>query len=99
MRLDPRTFSVVLMSMLAHVAGRGPVLIAVDDLQWLDAPTAPALAFAARRLDREPVGLLATVRSPVTIPDPLGLEHALDPERVTHLRLGPLSLAALRRVF
>src|SRR5438067_172617 len=47
-RPDPRTVSVALKSLLAHLARRGPVLIAVDDLQWLDAPTARALAFAAR---------------------------------------------------
>ena len=38
------------------------VLVAIDDIQWLDAPSAEALAFAARRLDGEPVGFLLARR-------------------------------------
>jgi predicted ATPase len=40
----------------------GPLLVAVDDVQWLDAPSAAALAFAVRRLREEPVALLLTRR-------------------------------------
>jgi len=41
----------------------GPVLIAVDDLPWLDASSAGALEFALRRLEDAPVGLLAAQRT------------------------------------
>ena len=40
-----------------------PLLIAVDDWQSLDAPSRGVLEFTARRLERERVGLLSTVRS------------------------------------
>jgi predicted ATPase len=39
-----------------------PVVLAIDDAQWLDTATRDAVAFALRRLDDEPVGVLATVR-------------------------------------
>ncbi len=38
-------------------------MLAVDDVQWLDVPTAEALKFALRRLDGSPVALLATLRT------------------------------------
>jgi predicted ATPase len=38
----------------------GPLLLAVDDVQWLDAPSAAALAFALRRLRDEPVGIVVS---------------------------------------
>ena len=48
--------------MIRHLSTSGPVVIAIDDLQWLDLPSAAALEFALRRLGSEPVGLLASVR-------------------------------------
>ena len=66
----------------------------MDDLQWLDAATVRALAFAVRRLEGRPVGVLATVRAPLRSADTLGLERALG-SAFERLRLGPLSLGAL----
>lgn len=37
-----------LLNLLRELAAGRPVLVAVDDLQWLDPPTAEVLAFAAR---------------------------------------------------
>lgn len=51
-----------LLSALRLLAQERPVLVAVDDLQWLDAATAQAVAFALRRVDA-PVSLLATRRA------------------------------------
>ena len=48
---DPRTVAVALRTLLVDLARTRPVVVAVDDVQWLDAATARALAFAARRLD------------------------------------------------
>lgn len=50
------------MSLLAHSAERGPVLVVIDDLHWVDEPSASALLLAARRLLAEPVGLLVASR-------------------------------------
>ncbi len=44
------------------MASYSPVLIVVDDAHWLDAPTREALAFCARRIEDEPVAILAASR-------------------------------------
>jgi DNA-binding CsgD family transcriptional regulator len=60
-------------NVLRQVALAAPVVVAVDDLQWLDDESARTLEFALRRLDRDPVAILATVRS--------GVSLAADPTR------------------
>jgi predicted ATPase len=72
---DPRTVAVALRTLLVDLARTRPVVVAVDDVQWLDAATARALAFAARRLDGQRVAIVATLRAPVAAPEPLGLER------------------------
>ena len=51
------------LSLLAAAAERVPVLVLVDDLQWLDPESASALAFAARRLGPDAVGFLMATRA------------------------------------
>src|SRR6266699_3723380 len=58
-RLDQRAVGAATISVLAALARTAPVLVAIDDLHWLDRSSARVLAFAARRLGRLPVGLLA----------------------------------------
>ena len=40
----------------------GPVLLAIDDIQWIDPASAKVLSFAIRRLRTEPIGVLASLR-------------------------------------
>ncbi|BBB01520.1 putative LuxR family transcriptional regulator [Actinacidiphila reveromycinica] len=47
---------------LRLLAARAPVVLVVDGLQWLDAPSTEVLAFAARRLDGADVRIAATER-------------------------------------
>jgi len=51
------------LSTLQVLAEDRPVLVAIDDVNWLDAASALVLAYAARRLRDEPVQFLFTVRS------------------------------------
>jgi DNA-binding CsgD family transcriptional regulator len=51
-----------LLSLLAAVGEQNPLLVVVDDAQWLDAASADALRFAARRLDRDRVGFIFAMR-------------------------------------
>src|SRR5262245_24071632 len=50
------------LAAVQRLASERPVVVAVDDLQWLDLASARALAYSLRRLTDEPVGVLATVR-------------------------------------
>jgi DNA-binding CsgD family transcriptional regulator len=52
------------LSMLSDIAEKRPLVCIVDDAQWLDAASAQALAFVARRLGAESVGLVFAVREP-----------------------------------
>ena len=52
------------LSLLSDVAEEQPLICLVDDEQWLDRASAQALAFVARRLEAESVGLVFAARVP-----------------------------------
>ncbi|MCP2216073.1 DNA-binding CsgD family transcriptional regulator/tetratricopeptide (TPR) repeat protein [Bradyrhizobium elkanii] len=60
----PDRFLVALatLTLLTESAARKPILLVVDDAQWLDQPTQDVLAFIARRLSSDPIGLLIATR-------------------------------------
>jgi DNA-binding CsgD family transcriptional regulator len=94
---DQRAVSVAFLNALRALAAEAPLVLAVDDLQWADSPSATALAFAARRLRDEPVGLLFFVRTSAHS-GALGLDRALPEQRVRRMALGPLGVGALGRL-
>ncbi|HZQ66281.1 MAG TPA: AAA family ATPase [Gaiellaceae bacterium] len=90
----PGAVAVALLNALRALAERTPLLIAIDDVQWLDAPSAEALAFAARRVEPGAVRLLLTRRPG----RPGGVERVVAARSAQLLRIGPLSLGAVRRI-
>jgi DNA-binding CsgD family transcriptional regulator len=86
---DERTLGVALRHLLRLLASEQPVLVAVDDVQWLDGASARVLAFALRRLRSDPVGVLLARRtgSPATLIEP-----------AERLLVKPLSLGAIHRL-
>jgi DNA-binding CsgD family transcriptional regulator len=94
--VDRRALAVAVREVLQRLSEREPILIAVDDVQWLDPSSSSALAFALRRLGGNRV-LVLLARRVVDKPQPSELEQALGPERVQRLPVGPLSVGALHR--
>jgi len=88
---DPLAIAAGLWGALRLASDGGPVLVAVDDLPWLDAASAGALVFAARRLAGHDVRFLVSRRGRL----PSELETVLEPAGVARLELGPLSLGAV----
>jgi DNA-binding CsgD family transcriptional regulator len=100
--LEPRVVGTALTALLADLRYRGPLLLAVDDAQWLDAASARALAFALHRQEEPDVPLLAAVRIETGVrrqSDAFAtIESALGREQVERLPLGPLSVAAIHQL-
>src|SRR3954451_2279844 len=61
------------LSLLAALADDGPVLVVIDDLQWIDVPSAEAVLFAARRLGAERIGVLIAGRDDGRFDVPAGV--------------------------
>jgi DNA-binding CsgD family transcriptional regulator len=94
----PRAVSLGLLGVFRSLAEASPVVLAVDDVQWLDRPSASALEFVARRLQEEPIGLLVAQRGEARSDLPLDLERALPEDRFERLPVGPLAVEALDRL-
>lgn len=94
---DQRAVSAAFAAVLAVLAERSPVLVAIDDVQWLDAPSMQVVSSVARRLTG-PIGVLAAVR---TGPDDIALRNWLElprPDSMRWITLRPLSVGALHTV-
>ena len=84
------------LGVLRALAEYRPVILAIDDAQWLDAPSANVLAFALRRLTDEPVVVVASRREGEALPP--AVEAALTAIGVERLPVPPLSLGAIGRI-
>jgi DNA-binding CsgD family transcriptional regulator len=60
----PELFVIALaaLELLSEAAAHAPVLVVAEDAQWLDRPSADVLAFTARRVESDPVIVLAAIR-------------------------------------
>jgi len=93
--LARRAVAGALLAIVQRLARDGELVLAIDDVQWLDHESLAAFEFALRRLDDEPVRLLVSVR---TQEEPESLVAGLPRERLERVELGPVSLATLHRI-
>ena len=74
------------LDLLGDVAERAPLLLIVEDAQWLDRSTSEVLTFVARRVQMEPILLLVAIRD--------GSESVFETARLDEMRLPPLDEAS-----
>src|SRR3954452_1284525 len=67
------------LDLVSEIASDAPVLLVVEDAHWLDRPTADVLAFLARRIESDPIVLVAATRDdyPSVLRDAGLPEHGL----------------------
>ena len=90
---NQRVAAAALVSVVHALVEEAPVLVAIDDVQWLDPCSQAVVAFAARRFKGR-VGVLVTERVDAETDSASWLQLAkLD--AVDHIRVGPLSPGGL----
>ena len=82
------------LSTLRKLAVGNRLLLAIDDVQWLDAPSLAMLRFALARLEAESVAAILTARDEV----PVWLRRGVPEARLLTIELGPLSVGALHEL-
>jgi DNA-binding CsgD family transcriptional regulator len=96
--IEHRAVSFAVVGVLSAMIERGPVLLAIDDLQWVDAPSADALAFALRRVIAKAsdgrLRVLGTARIPWESSQPV----AWPAYPAHYMHLSGLSAGALQRL-
>jgi DNA-binding CsgD family transcriptional regulator len=92
---DGRTLTRAVLEAMRLLASPGPVVVAVDDVQWLDRPSTLILQYFIRRLSDEPIGLLLAWRGEADERAPLDIDRAPWPQRVQRWSLLPLTVGEL----
>jgi DNA-binding NarL/FixJ family response regulator len=103
---DQRAVAAAFLSVVECLTDDGPLLVAVDDLQWIDPSSRHVIAFAARRLTG-PIGILASVRTDGGNGSASDWLQMPRPDALNRVRLSPLGIqdlhaavsARLRRPF
>jgi len=93
--VDQRALGLGFLGVLRVRATARPVILAIDDLHWVDSASARAIDFALRRLGSDPIGLLAARRPPGSAADVLVPELAFTEDCITIAPVGPLTLGAI----
>src|ERR687887_2066055 len=59
---EPFRIAMAALDLVSDVATDAPLLLVVEDAHWLDRPTSDVLASVARRIESDPIVLLAAIR-------------------------------------
>ena len=95
--INPRAVAVAMHSIVAALASSG-VVIVIDDLQWLDRPTAGAIAFLARRLPARSAVIASRRLVPHDDHRVAQAAGSIVPESAEVLRLGPLDESEVQQL-
>jgi DNA-binding CsgD family transcriptional regulator len=95
---DQHVVAAAFNSVVRCLATDSPVLIAIDNVQWLDPSSQAITAFAARRFAGS-VGLLMTERCDPDCGSNASWLQLTPPDALNRIRMGPLSLGALHALF
>jgi predicted ATPase len=93
-----RAVGAAVLSSIRAAARGARTVVAVDDVQWLDAASTRALEFAFRRLRDERVGILLAQRVDERLVVPLDRGRVFAADQLERLRVGPLSVGALHKL-
>jgi DNA-binding CsgD family transcriptional regulator len=96
--VDRRTIAIAALEVVRAHSRRSPVLVVIDDAQWLDRASAIVVEFIVRRLGDEPVGVLVGVRAGVGDRPVDGLEREFARREWQRRPLNGLSAAAIGRL-
>ncbi|MFE0824020.1 AAA family ATPase [Streptomyces sp. NPDC058794] len=80
---DGMLVGLAVLTLVSDLAEPAPLLVVIDDAQWIDRASLDVLSFVARRMDCEPVTLLVGVRAAAVLP---GFDKGYE-----RLDIGPLS--------
>lgn len=91
-----RVVAVAVLGILRLLCRSAPLIVAIDDVQWLDGSSRSALTFALRRMINDPIRVIATERLVSDSPEVqerlcLGLE-------ATRRLIGPVSIGTLQQI-
>jgi DNA-binding CsgD family transcriptional regulator len=92
----PLALSAGVLGLLCAASETSPLLLVVDDAQWLDRATLDALLFSAHRVEHDAVALLFAVRTDVS--DPNGAADAPDTGRVPRVLVEGVDVLAAERI-
>ena len=94
---NQRVVGAAFLSVVTRLAQQTPLLLAIDDLHWLDSSSVSAIAFALRRLAGR-VGMVATVRIDRDSANATSWLRLRRPDELRRFHVQPLSLSGLREV-
>ncbi|MDT5207670.1 MAG: hypothetical protein QOF67_85, partial [Mycobacterium sp.] len=91
---DQRVVAAAFATVIDRLSADVPVLVAIDDVQWLDPSSKAVVEYAARRL-RGRAGMLLTERCDPNHGRAVTWLHLARPEAIERIRVGPFSLGRL----
>ena len=88
---DQHAVCVAVLGVVRTLAAQRPLVIAVDDVGWLDRSSDRVLRYVVRRISAEPVGVVAARRPAVDPGAPFGVDSGSLGARLGRVELGPLA--------